>query len=421
MGEIVIHDVCRVCGHSLVPIISLGEHYVTNFVNFKEEFGLKVPLELVLCNEDTGGCGLLQLKHTTPSDALWDEQYWYKSAINPTIRNDLQDVVTNVKKMVDPVEGDIYIDVGANDGTLLSFYDMLSIKLVGFEPSKNVAREAAMKGFEIINNFFNATNFKERFGDKKAKVITAISMFYDLEDPNQFLQDVVSILDKDGLFIVQQNYLPSMLEQNAVDNVCHEHLEYYSLRSFQKLLDRHGLEVFDIVLHDLNGGSIRAYIKFKASDSLVPYGGAKQRMDSAIQKELSMKLNTPEPYLAFANRLKETKEELVNFIKEEVAKGKVVCAAGASTRGNTTLQYLGLGPELITAIADKNPDKDGKRTVGSFIPIDSPEKVMALKPDYLLVIIWYFFHDVRRNQKEFFENGGKFILPFPEFRVIGKN
>lgn len=409
---------CRSCGsEDLTKILSLGEHYVSNFVESQEEQNNipKVPLELVLCEN----CKLLQLKHNAPAELMWNEQYWYKSGINKMIRKDLKDIAKKSEKLIELKKADIVVDIGCNDGTMFDFHDKdKKIMLVGFEPSKNVAKEAESKGYKIIKDFFNADAFKKDFGDKKAKIITAISMFYDLEDPNKFLQDIVSILDKDGLFIIQQNYLASMLKNNAFDNICHEHREYYSLYSLRNLLDKHNLEIFDIELNDINGGSIRTYIKFKGSARPVPLEGAEERIRQVEKEEEEGELHTSKPYQEFASRVNDTKKQLLEFLRKEKENGKVICGCGASTRGNTTLQYFGLGPELITCIFDRNPDKWGKKTIGSLIPVESPDRVDEFKPDYQLVLIWHIFKGIGDDEKEFVKKGGKFILPLPEIKII---
>ena len=219
-------------------------------------------------------------------------------------------------------EKDIVIDIGCNDGTLLDFYPKKDFILVGFEPSGNVAKEASMKGYHVINNFFNAEDFRSHFGDKKAKIITAISMFYDLEDPNRFLEDITSVLDENGLFIIQQNYLLTMLKQNAFDNILHEHREYYSLISLKNLLDRHGLEIFDVEQNSINGGSVRTYIKFKQSEKINGFEGAAKRINSLIEEEKNAGLESEKPYLEFASRIDEIKERLMNFLKQEKSKDK---------------------------------------------------------------------------------------------------
>ncbi len=418
MNGIKIIEKCRACGSDkFLPIISLGEHYISNFIESEEEQEKikKVPLELILCEN----CKLLQLKHNAPSEAMWNEQYWYKSAINRMIRDDLKNIVEKSQRLIELKKEDIVIDIGCNDGTLFDFYRN-EATLVGFEPSKNVAKEAEEKGFEIINNFFNAEDFKKEFGDKKAKVITAISMFYDLEDPNKFLRDIASILDKEGLFIIQQNYLVSMLKQNAVDNICHEHREYYSLHSLKNLLDKHGLEIFDLILNDINGGSIRTYIRFKESEKPLPPEGAEERISEVEKEEIEMELHTSKPYQEFALRIDNTKKQLLEFFKREKVAGKIICGCGASTRGNTTLQYFGLGPDLITCIFDRNPDKWGKKTIGSLIPVESPDRIDEFKLEYQLVLIWHIFKGIGDDEKEFVKKGGKFILPFPTIKIIDK-
>jgi SAM-dependent methyltransferase len=412
---------CRACySNKLIQIFSLGNQYITNFIDSeKEQDNIpKIPLDLVLCEN----CKLLQLKYNVPAEAIWGEQYWYKSGISSTIKADLRDIVKKSSELIRLNKGDIVADIGCNDGTMLEFYDKnKKLILIGFEPSKNVAKEAERKGFDVINDFFNAEEFIKKFGIKKAKLITAISMFYDLDEPNKFLRDIVSCLDKNGLFIIQQNYLGAMLEQNAFDNICHEHREYYSLTSLKNILEKHGLEIFDIEQNSINGGSIRTYIKFKDNESLKGFDGAEQRIRNLLEEEKHIGLDTLKPYQEFNSRISAIKERLVDFLRQEKEKGKDIWIYGASTRGNVALQYFGLGPDLITRIADMNPDKWGKKTVGSLIPVASPEKMRKARPDYLLVNTWHFFDEIKKQENEYYNRGGKFIVALPEFKIISKD
>lgn len=404
---------CRACySEKLEPILSLGNQYVTNFIDSADEQRERIPLELILCEN----CNLLQLRHNTPAQLTWNDQYWYKSGISSTIRADLKDISEKSQKIKELEKGDIIIDIGSNDGTLLDFYDN-SIKRVGFEPCKNVAEESKSKGHYVIDNFFNKKDFKNRFGNKKAKIITAISMFYDLDKPNEFLEDIVSCLDSEGLFVIQQNYLVKMLEQNAFDNICHEHREYYSLASLENLLRKHKLEVFDVEQNDINGGSIRTYIK-KRKSNLQGLEGSEKRLRQVREKENSLGLNTPEPYLEFAERISKIKGHLLDFLDEQKKSGKNIAIYGASTRGNVALQYFGLNNTHIDFIADKNSDKGGKKTVGSLIPIISPEEIMKRKPDYLLVNTWHFLDEIIKQEKEYQNSGGRFVVALPNFRII---
>ena len=411
---------CRVCkSKNLIPILSLGNQFVSNFIDSSESENqyIRVPLELVLCDVNSGGCGLLQLRHTTPPEILY-KQYWYKSGISSIIRNDLSDIVRKVESLVDLKNEDIVVDIGCNDGTMLRSYKNKNLTLVGFEPASNLVTEASVNTSKIINNFFNYNDFKKCFGTKKAKVVTAISMFYDLEDPNKFIEDIVNTIDKNGIFVIQQNYLGSMIEQNAFDNICHEHLEYYSLFSLENLLKRHNLEVFDVELNDINGGSFRTYIKFRSNSLIKPFEGAENRLKELREGEKVIGLNDKKIYQEFASRVNNIKNKLYNFIKNENANGKKIYIYGASTRGNTTLQFCDIDHNLIVAAADKNPDKWGKKTIGTMIPIISLEQYRNEKPDYLLILPWHLLEEIKKQEKTFIDSGGKFIVPLPNFKII---
>jgi NDP-4-keto-2,6-dideoxyhexose 3-C-methyltransferase len=410
---------CRICkSKNLVPILSLGEQFVSDFITSEDKKSPRIPLELILCDPSVDGCGLLQLKHSTPPEMMY-KQYWYKSGISTTIRNDLQSIVSKAEKLAELKDKDIIVDIGCNDGTLLRFYKNRNLVRVGFEPATNLIKEAKVGTSKIVNNFFNYDDFKKEFGNKKAKIITAISMFYDLEDPNKFLDDITNILDFSGVFIIQQNYIVSMLEQNAFDNICHEHLEYYSLFSLENLLKIHNLEVFDIELNNINGGSFRTYIRFRGS-SVKSFPGAEDRVKKIRENESRLGLHNKKIYQEFASRVNDIKEKLTNSIKTEIEKGKKIYIYGASTRGNVTLQFCGIDNKMITAATDKNPEKWGKKIVGSMVPIIPIEQYRKDRPDYLLVLPWHFFEEIKEQEKEYFNSGGKFIVPLPDFKIVKK-
>lgn len=419
MDEVKAIKNCRVCGsRNLIDIISLGEQYVSDFIDSEKE-GVKIPLEVVLCDKKTGGCGLLQLRHTTPADLMY-RQYWYKSGINQTMRDALSDITNKAERIVKLSLGDIVLDIGSNDSTLLKSYKTKGITLVGFEPATNLMEEARVGTDKIINDFFNFEAFQKEFGDKKAKIITAIAMFYDLDDPNEFVSDIAKCLDKEGIFIIQQNYLCSMLKQNAFDNISHEHLEYYSLMSLNNLLKLHDLEVFDVELNDINGGSFRTYIKHKEAIEVTPFPEAGKRIADLEDYENNFGLQNRTIYDEFAIRVNQIKEKVVSFIKEETTKGKKVYIYGASTRGNTLLQYFKLNHEVLTAAAERNPAKWGKKTIGTWVPIISEEQARSEKPDYFLILPWAFLKEFREREKDFLKFGGKFIVPLPEFQIISE-
>jgi len=407
---------CRNCqNNNLKHILNIGNQYL---VDFLEEDGenFTAPLELVLCDPETNGCGLLQLHHTVSPDLLY-RRFWYKSGVNQTIRDDLEEIVRKAEEKVNLENDDIVLDIGANDGTLLRFYKNKSIKPIGFEPATNLLEEASIDTFKIFNEYFNAKSFKSEFGTKKARVITSISMFYDLDKPHDFVGDIKDILDDNGIWILQMNYLVTMLENNAFDNIVHEHLEYYSLQSLEYLLNKHDLEVFDVEQNNINGGSIRVYIKFKNSNKF----SISKNVDSVREYEKKIGLNNTKTYLDFAKRILNLREQTCGFIEDEIRDGKKIYVYGASTRGNTLLQYYGLNSELILAAAERNPEKWGKKTVGSKIPIISEKQARSEKPDYFLILPWYFKEEFVKRESEFLQNGGKFLIPLPEFEVINSD
>ena len=409
---------CRVCGSkNLLPILSLGNQFVTNFVEKPEGNYPKGPLDLVLCNVKDGGCGLLQLKNTVERDVMY-RKYWYKSGISTTMVKALANIAAAIEKTLPLSRGDIVVDIGANDGTLLRQYKTPELTKVGFEPS-NLWRLALEGNTKIIHDYFNYASFSKEFGARKAKAITSIAMFYDLEDPNTFVEDVNSCLDKNGVWIIQMNYLGSMIENNTFDNISHEHLEYYSLLSLSYLLEKHKMQAFDVELNDVNGGSFRIYVKHKNAN-VSPTPGSQERLRIQKEYEQRMGLDDVRVYSKFARRIEENRARLLAFLKNEVKKGKKIFIYGASTRGLVVLQYYGIDQRLISGAADMNADKWGKYIVGTGIPIMSVDEYRQKKPDFLFVLPYHFLDEIKAQEEEFLERGGKMIVAIPDFTVISK-
>lgn len=399
---------CRSCeNNKLTPIFSLGKLYISNFIDAPDMREKKAPLDLVLCQN----CGLLQLKHTVSASQMYRD-YWYFSGVNKTMRKELADISASAAKLVDLKPGDFVLDIGSNDSTLLLSYKNRNLKFVGFEPARNLMSRARVKGLEIINDFFNYNDWQKRFQNEKAKIITAIAMFYDLDQPNKFMADIAKCLDKKGVFAIQMSYLPLMLKINDFPNICHEHLEYYSLFSLENLLKRHGLEVFDVLLNDVNGGSFRIYIQHKGARSV------NGRVLKLRKSENKLSLFSEKVYQNFVSRIMELRAKTKGFIESEVKKGKKVYVYGASTKGNTMLQFYDLKYPMIKAAADRNPIKWGKRTVATLIPIISEEQARSEKPDYFLILPWHFLKEFMKREENYLKSGGKFIVPLPNLKII---
>jgi SAM-dependent methyltransferase len=377
-------------------------------------------LELVLCRQ----CRLLQLLHTVPGDMMY-QNYWYRSGTNQTMRDALTDISGTAAKLVRLKAGDSVLDIGCNDGTLLGSFKVSGLYRIGFDPAQNLAVFSRKVADRVLVGFFDADRFlaDPELQRLRPKAVTSIAMFYDLEDPNKFVSDVQRIMHPEGVWVVQMSYLPLMLTQNDFGNICHEHLEYYSLQSLEYLLHRHGFSIVDVQLNDVNGGSIRAFIRNRTADPAT-FGDedyrkqAAQRVSKLRESEAELGLDRTTPYREFAERVQGIKRQVCDFIKDQVERKKKVFVYGASTKGNTMLQYFGLDHSLINAAAERNPDKWGMVTVGTRIPIISEEEARAAKPDYFLVLPWHFIEEFKARESAYLSSTGKFIVPLPQFVLI---
>ncbi len=403
---------CRVCGcDKLDPLYSLGNLYVSDFVE-KTDQGIKAPLEMVMCQK----CTLVQLRDTAPQELLYSRFYWYRSGVTDTMRKALRNITESIEARVPLQAGDVVMDIGSNDGTMLRTYAVPGIVKVGVEPASNLAEEGRKELDYFINDFWTIENYNKVVpSGKKAKVITAIGMFYDMEDPNQFIRDAASALQEDGVFVAQLMCLKNMLDTNDVGNICHEHLEFYSLASLEYLLEQNGFTLLDMEHNLVNGGSYRVYAGLKNGKPPVMAGGA-ERIAKFREEEKDM--NTKKVHEEFYARIEESKRQCVEFVRKAKAEGKSVYVYGASTKGNTILQYYGLDHNDIVAAAERSPEKWGKFTVGTGIPIVSEAEARAAKPDYFLVLPYAFFDEFYKREEEWRKGGGQFIVPLPQFRVV---
>lgn len=393
--HVTVRDTCRVSDAPLLSVLDLGDMYVSDFLPHDEQSNRCYPLEL--CYSPSSK--LVQLRHTIDPDLMF-RRYWYRSGINEAMRQHLHSIVDAVQQRVCLQEGDVVVDIGANDWTLLNAYPSYVVKW-GFDPS-DIRPNHDTRYF--INDYFDP----EQYHGKKAKVVSAIAMFYDLDDPIGFCKDVESILADDGLFVIEMHYLPTMLANNGFDAICHEHLTYWSLQALEYTLTRAGLFVQDVELNSVNGGSFRVYCrKFKFIGRC-----SKRVVDLRFSEQDTM------DFEAFALNIQRNRIGMQRFLRQAKRAGKLVLGYGASTKGNTMLQYYGIDNDLMPAIADRNPDKWGLRTVGSNIPIVSEQTARDMQPNYFLVLPYHFIDAFMQRESEFIARGGKFIVPTPELKIV---
>jgi ubiquinone/menaquinone biosynthesis C-methylase UbiE len=402
--------------------VSLGDQFIGGVLASADGSAYikrKIPLDLVRCDpsQDEHACGLVQMKHSVPPKVLY-HKYYYQSGINQSMRDNLCEIAALAEASISLEAGDVVLDIGCNDGTLLSSYQTKGLRLLGIDPS-DVALMARAKGFNVVNDFFSARAFHTAYPQDKARVITSISMFYDLEDPHTFVADIAASLREDGIWILEQSYLPAMLKMNSFDTICHEHLEYYSLAALERLFNDHHLEVLDVHLNEVNGGSFRLVVGHAGRHTIKPEWN--DRAQELRVREFEMALDTDEPYALFRQNIESIRQELQTFLKKAKAEGKVVHGYGASTKGSTTLQYCGVDSNLVSAIADRNPRKWGQYTIGTNIKIISEEESRLAKPDYYLVLPWHFMTEFKKRETDFLDRGGLFVVPMPKVTFIGKD
>lgn len=377
---------CRLCGNSeLEPVLDLGHQALTGVFPKTRNASITVgPLILMKCMADRG-CGLVQLAHSYPAEEMYGLNYGYRSGLNPSMVAHLKSKVDRIKTIGVLKKGDVVLDIGSNDGTTLKQYGINEYLLIGIDPTGRKFAECYSPEIRLIPDFFSSEAFFRESEGRKAKVVTSFAMMYDLEDPIAFAQDVAKVMADDGVWIFEQSYMPSMLEANAYDTVCHEHVEYYGLTQIQWITERAGLRLVDVELNNINGGSFSITAQ-KTSGSL----SVSASVEAVVLAEQRMRLNTLRPFAAFRERVVESKGALLKFLDAARKAGKRISGLGASTKGNVILQYCGIGPSHLACIGEINPDKFGCYTPASNIPIVDEREMIAESPDYVIVFPWHF-------------------------------
>lgn len=405
---------CRICGNpNLIKVLDLGEQALTGvFPRAEDQPVTRGPLQLLKCHEEERGdcCGLLQLAHSYDINEMYGENYGYRSGLNPSMVRHLHSKVERILGMTDLSVGDLIVDIGSNDSTTLRAYPTGTCRLVGIDPTGVKFRDYYPPHIELIPDFFSLAGFRERFGEQRAKVVTSFSMFYDLEDPMRFMREIVDILDEQGIWVFEQSYMPTMLERNAYDTVCHEHLEYYGLGQIKWMADRVGLRIVDVEFNDINGGSFSVTVA-KPESAYAPYA----ELGALLDHEERLGLRDLAPYGAFAARVEAARQALINFFRRAAGDGKRIAGLGASTKGNVVLQYCGLTRGSLECIGEVNSEKFGRYTPGTLVPIVAEEQLLASKPDYLLILPWHF--------RPYFEGepryaGSSLVVPLPELEIL---
>lgn len=420
--HLVFRKSCRVCGSkALTPVINLGNQYLQgSFVKPGKEMppARRISLSLVRCDptRDENACGLLQMEHTVPPEVLYSA-YWYRSGTNDTMKNHLKGIAEEATSILGTSSGAV-LDIGCNDGTLFKYYPK-GFRKYGVDPS-DVAQEIDKRMATVIQDIFPSNELLSHLRETRMDIITSIAMYYDLEDPVKFSKGIKDILAPEGIWIFEMSYMPSMLEMNSYDTICHEHLEYYSLSVIEYILKQSDMKIFNVAFNNINGGSLRCYathitnFKYKNEQYL-------QNIRAMHQAEFDLELDTDKPYKNFQDRIDVHRDELITLLKKLKMEGKKIHIYGASTKGNTILQWCGIDNKIIDCAAERNPDKYGAYTLGTNIPIISEAESRAMNPDYYLVLPWHFKDEFITREREILERGTRLIFPLPTIEIVSMN
>lgn len=403
---------CRLSGsEDLISVLNLGKQELTGvFPRSPLQKVATGPLELVWSPTSQ----LLQLSHSFDAGEMYGENYGYRSGLNQSMVNHLTNKIRYLEAKYGVAAGDCVVDVGSNDATSLKAYRTAGLTRIGVDPTGRKFAQYYPEDIKLIPDFFPSAELRKVAKGSPVKILTSIAMFYDLEDPVAFARGVAEALDSDGVWHLEQSYMPAMIATNSYDTICHEHIEYYSLHNIRDILGQAGLRIIEVQMNDINGGSFA--VTAAKQDSR--WRSEQVVIESILQREVDLGYQTPKPFREFEERVFRHRQQLVRLVEAIKADGKTILGYGASTKGNVMLQFCGFTTKEITAIVEVNPDKFGCFTPGSRIPIISEVEARAMKADFFLVLPWHFRAGILQREQEFMVGGGRFLFPFPEVQVV---
>ena len=406
-------DACRICGsRRLSPFLDLGFTPLANRFLRKDQLDEPEPrfrLDVFFCAD----CSLVQLVEVVDPEVLFRD-YIYVSGTSETMREHFAAFATSVAARFGFSNNDLVVEVASNDGTFLSNFQGRGLRLLGVEPATNIAKVARERGIETINEFFG-----ESLGDRvrnehgAAACVLANNVFAHVDDVHDFARGVLRILGPEGIFIFENSYVRDMLDRLEFDSVYHEHLSYFSVTALSKLFERHGMEIFDVEHQSVHGGSLRVFVKRLGSGHPVTEAPARFRGE-----ERRAGLCELETYRAFAARVYNLRTSLLSLLKRLRSEGKSIVAYGSSAKGNTLLNFMGIGPDLVAYLVDKSPLKQGTFSPGIHLPVLPVERLVEDRPDYAVILAWNFTDEILLQQRDYIDGGGRFIVPIPVPRVI---
>jgi len=403
---------CLVCQSPRVELfLDLGATALANqFLRADELNGPEptYPLRVGFCH----ACGHVQLLEAVPPQAMF-ESYLYVSSASDTLKAHLEDLSGDLVRRYGLGSGDLVIDIGCNDGTLLRGFKRHGVRPLGVDPAQNLADLAAADNIERCVDLFTGETAKEIVSNwGNAALVTATNTFPHIQDLSDFIGGIKTVLRPGGVLVLEMHYLLDLIEQVAFDTIYHEHVSYWALGPMSELFARHGMAVVDAERLSLHHGQLRVHVQRQGE------GESQPSVERLIQAEQQAGLTRFDTYLRFAERAGKIKDDLQESLAAFARHGQRVAGYGAPAKGNTLLSFLGINAQLLPYIADRSPLKQGLFTPGTHIPVVAPERLLADQPDYLLLLAWNFADEIIAQQAEYRRRGGQFMVPVPEVRVL---
>jgi len=404
---------CRMCGSSkLYSFLSLGSMPIPNgFLDKKDlkKQELHYPLKICVCES----CWLVQLTHTIPAEIMF-KNYLYIPSVSKTMVEHFQKLATDVIATVHPLKNELVVDIGSNDGTLLSFFKKKKLNVLGIDPAENIAKDTNARGIPTIANYFNektAQKVYKKLGT--AKAITATNVIAHIDDLHSVMKGIKILLHPDGLFVMEAPYLIDLLDNNEFDTIYHEHLSYMSIRPLMKLFEQFDLKIVDVKKQGVHGGTVRIFVSHLSSKYEIH-----PRVQIFVSEENLKKLYLRSTYDEFARRVKVIKRDLLSFLRRIKKDGKSIVGYGASAKGNVLMNYCNISTDILDYIVDSTPYKQGKYTPGTHVPIYPESPLKTNTPDYALLMSWNFAKEIIEKNKEYRERGGQFIITIPYLKIV---
>ena len=407
-------DVCRLCESKnlelVVPLVPtpVAEKYLT-----KEQLNQKeaiCPLDLYMCSS----CGHVQLLDIIDPKFLYSD-YTYSSGNSSGLVQHFKEYADKIVNKYKPKKNSLVIDVGSNDGTLLYFFKNYRLKVLGVDPAKEIAEKATSKGIKTLPEFMNmelSQSIKKEHG--LAKIITANNAFAHMDDLSGMLESIKALLSDDGIFVFEVSYLLDVIQKILLGTIFHEHHSYHSLKPLIKFMKRFNMEIIDVERVSIQGGSLIGVAQIS---------GGTYKISSSVKKLIELeereKLDKPETIKKFSKKMKKLKDELGNMLADYKNQGKTIAGFGAARSGTTLITQMGIG-KLLDFIVDDSPEKQGKFTPGDHILVRPTNAIYQKKPDYLFILAWIHAKKIMENNKRYIDEGGHFIICFPEIKIIGK-